>query len=184
MLEFLQNYWYILVAAVVVIVAVVALIIITRTPKDKSTNQAENVEQDTKETETKAEEKVVEAETQEKSTKETKKVENAEKDDSTAEETEEAEEQEAEEEAEPTTETTKQETTKKASTIYHVIYDKDLKEWAIRKNSSKRASKKAKTKEEAIAIATQLCENNDAKLVVHKRDGKFQKKANVKIKKS
>ena len=58
---------------------------------------------------------------------------------------------------------------------YRLVYDKEAKEWVIKKENATRAIRRVKTKEEALKIAKQLSENQDANLVVHKKDGKFQK---------
>ena len=235
MLEFLQNYWSILLAGVIAIVAIVALVIITRKPKDEIANQ-ETEDKNTEETtdeETVNEQSIIEGatDTEEPTVTETEEefeetvdetgekaeeervepqkrrgrprknveevddaetesqesvVEEVETEDQEIEDKESDEESESSEVEEPSDELESEEETeasskavKKTAIIYHVIYDKDLKEWLVRKNNGKRASKKAKTKEEAIIIAKQLCENNNATLRVHKKDGKFQKKSNI-----
>ena len=58
---------------------------------------------------------------------------------------------------------------------YRLVYDKENKEWVIKKENAKRAIRRVKTKEEALKIAKRLSENQDANLVVHKKNGKFQK---------
>lgn len=61
---------------------------------------------------------------------------------------------------------------------YFVTYDKDNKDWVVRKTDSERASKRCKTKAEALEVATRLSENQELSLTVKKKDGKFQKKDN------
>ena len=60
--------------------------------------------------------------------------------------------------------------------IYRVIYDKNERKWAIRKDQAKRVIESYVTKEEALNRVQQLAANKDMKFIVHKKDGKFQKK--------
>ena len=69
----------------------------------------------------------------------------------------------------------KKETEKKAPVKYTVKYDKEKGDWIIAKTDVDRAIRRVKTKEEALKVAKQLAENQDASLIVHKKDGKFQK---------
>lgn len=59
---------------------------------------------------------------------------------------------------------------------YRLIYDKENHNWMIKKDGAKRIIRRVKTKEEALKIAKELSKNQDTFLVVHKKDGKFQKK--------
>ena len=59
---------------------------------------------------------------------------------------------------------------------YRVIYDKETITWEVRKDGAKRVIRRVKTKEEALKIAKELSRSHETALVVHKRDGKFQKK--------
>lgn len=61
---------------------------------------------------------------------------------------------------------------------YRILYDKESKTWEIRKDNAKRVIRRVKTKKEALEIAQELSKNQDLNLVVHKKDGKFQKKEN------
>lgn len=65
--------------------------------------------------------------------------------------------------------------TEKAS-IYRVIYDKENKVWQIKKDGAKRVIATKHTKEEALARVKELSQNKDIGYIVHKKDGKFQKK--------
>ena len=67
-------------------------------------------------------------------------------------------------------------TEKKA--IYRVVYDKENKEWLIKKDGATRVIRRVKTKAEALELATQFAENQDLAMSVQKKDGKFQKKSN------
>ena len=59
---------------------------------------------------------------------------------------------------------------------YHIAFDKDKNMWGIRAEENSKANKYFATKEQAEAYAKQLTANNpDAKIVRHKKDGKFQK---------
>ena len=58
---------------------------------------------------------------------------------------------------------------------YMVIYDKENKEWVVKKTGAQRASKRCRTKVEALEVAERLAENQDLNLTVKKKNGKFQK---------
>ncbi len=62
---------------------------------------------------------------------------------------------------------------------YRISYDKEQRMWLIKKDGAKRVIRKTATKTEAVEIAKRMCNNQDLNLVVHKKDGKFQKKKNV-----
>lgn len=66
--------------------------------------------------------------------------------------------------------------------MYRVIFDKEDKMWKIKKDGAKRVIDSKKTKEEALARVQELSKSQDAKFVVYKKDGKFQKKANLNLK--
>ena len=74
----------------------------------------------------------------------------------------------------------KERTTKKG--VYRVVFDKEDKLWKIKKDGAKRVIDSKKTKDEALKRVQELSESQDTKFVVYKKDGKFQKKANLKIK--
>ena len=58
---------------------------------------------------------------------------------------------------------------------YMVTYDKENKEWVVKKTGAARASRRCRTKAEALEVAERLAENQDLNLTVKKKDGKFQK---------
>ena len=58
---------------------------------------------------------------------------------------------------------------------YMVTYDKEKKDWIVKKTDSSRASKRCKTKAEALEVATRLIDSQELSLTVKKKDGKFQK---------
>ena len=66
--------------------------------------------------------------------------------------------------------------------VYRVVFDKEDKLWKIKKDGAKRVIDSRKTKEEALARVQELSESQDIKFVVYKKDGKFQKKANLNLK--
>ena len=65
---------------------------------------------------------------------------------------------------------------KERKTIYRVVYDKDARSWLIKKDGAKRTIASFPTKEEAMSRVKELSESQDINFVVHKKDGKFQKK--------
>lgn len=71
----------------------------------------------------------------------------------------------------------KTEKTKKA--IYRVVFSKENNVWQIKKDGAKRVIDSKVTKEEALERVKQLSESQEMKFVVHKKDGKFQKKSNL-----
>lgn len=60
--------------------------------------------------------------------------------------------------------------------IYRVIYDKEAQLWLIKKDGAKRTIASFVTKEEALNRVKDLSSSNDLNYVVHKKNGKFQKK--------
>ncbi len=60
--------------------------------------------------------------------------------------------------------------------IYRVLYDKENRVWFIKKDGAKRKIACFATKEEALARVKELSASNDLSYIVHKKDGKFQKK--------
>ena len=69
---------------------------------------------------------------------------------------------------------------KERKALYRVVYSKELKVWQIKKDGAKRVIDSKHTKEEALSRVRELSENHDSNFVVQKKDGKFQKKANLK----
>lgn len=67
-------------------------------------------------------------------------------------------------------------TEKTKKPIYRVVYDKDTRFWQIRKDGAKRVITSLPTKEEALNRVKELSEKQDISFIVHKKDGKFQKK--------
>ena len=61
------------------------------------------------------------------------------------------------------------------SQTYRIVYDKEQREWIVKIDGSKRASRRCKTKAEALEVAKELAKKKDADLSVHKKNGKFQK---------
>ena len=66
--------------------------------------------------------------------------------------------------------------TAKTAEKYRVTYDKDKKDWVVKKDGAQRATKRFATKEEATAFAKEIAKNHDSGLAIHKKNGKFQKK--------
>jgi len=60
--------------------------------------------------------------------------------------------------------------------IYRLKYDKEAKDWVIIRDNAQHASKRCKTKKEAMEALKTLSKNQDAGTIVHKKDGKWQKK--------
>lgn len=64
---------------------------------------------------------------------------------------------------------------------YVVVFDKEEKLWKIKRDNAKRVIASYATKKDAMARVKTLCENNDAGVVVKKKNGQFQKKKNIRI---
>ena len=60
--------------------------------------------------------------------------------------------------------------------IYRVVYDSENKRWLIKRDGAQRIIDSKMTKEDAIERVKALSQNQDIGFVVHKKDGKFQKK--------
>lgn len=58
---------------------------------------------------------------------------------------------------------------------YRVKYDKDKKDWVVKKDGASRATRRFSTKSEATKYANGLSKGNGSKLSVHKKNGQFQK---------
>ena len=87
----------------------------------------------------------------------------------------------AKKEAEEET-TTEEVDVKTRKAVYRVLFDKEDKLWKIKKDGAKRVIDSRKTKEEALARVQELSQSQDSNFVVYKKDGKFQKKANLNLK--
>ena len=60
--------------------------------------------------------------------------------------------------------------------MYRVVYDKESQMWQIKRDGARRIIDSKHTKTEALERVKELSENMDVGFVVHKKDGKFQKK--------
>ncbi len=60
--------------------------------------------------------------------------------------------------------------------IYRVLYNKEDRTWQIKKDGAKRVISSYPTKDEALKRVKELSESKDLNYIVHKKDGKFQKK--------
>lgn len=60
--------------------------------------------------------------------------------------------------------------------LYRVMYDKEARMWIIKKDGAKRTIASFTTKEDALNRVKELSASKDLNFVVHKKDGRFQKK--------
>lgn len=60
--------------------------------------------------------------------------------------------------------------------VYRVVYNKEERVWQIKKDGAKRVITSYPTKDEAMRRVKELCETQNSNLIVHRKDGKFQKK--------
>lgn len=70
---------------------------------------------------------------------------------------------------------------KKSLGKYVVVYDKTDRLWKIKRDGAKRVIDSKVTKEEALKRVKELSLNNDVGFIAKKKDGKFQKKKNIKV---
>lgn len=213
-MDFLRDYWPLLVCVVLIIVAIVVLIVFRDKPEtdksltdDKTVTNDENKPQDENGESASLKEEKVEEKTEEKPAEtETEKVEEKKVEEKTEEKpkkprktakktkTEEKADEKVEvkddtvvvsepktKEAETKDATVSEENMedKKPSQKYMVTYDKDRKDWVVKKTGATRASKRCKTKKEAMEVAEKLAESQDLNISVKKKDGKFQKRENA-----
>ena len=87
--------------------------------------------------------------------------------------------EETEQASEETAETAEKKVRK---AVYRVVFDKEESLWEIKKDGAKRIIASYKTKQEALDKVQNLSKNQEINFVVMKKDGKFQKKANLKLK--
>ncbi len=73
----------------------------------------------------------------------------------------------------------KKEEKKEMKQKYMVTFDKEEREWIVKKTGAERASRRCKTKAEAMEVVKTLSENQDLSISVKKKDGKFQKKTSL-----
>ena len=64
---------------------------------------------------------------------------------------------------------------KSGNVKFIVKYDRNKDTWVVAKEGVNKPVRRVDTKEEAMNIARELCKKYNASLVVHKKDGKFQK---------
>ncbi|MDY2696482.1 MAG: DUF2188 domain-containing protein [Eubacteriales bacterium] len=83
---------------------------------------------------------------------------------------------EEKQEEKPVEETEQAEEVKVKNQKYMVVYDKEKKDWVIKKTGAAKASKRCKTKKEALEFVEKYAENQDLNVSIKKKDGKFQKK--------
>ena len=57
------------------------------------------------------------------------------------------------------------------------MFDKETRNWLIKKDGAKRTIASFSTKEEAMNRVKELSTSNESNFIVHKKDGKFQKKS-------
>ena len=60
--------------------------------------------------------------------------------------------------------------------LYRLVHDKEAREWVIYRDKSERASGRFATKDEAMKRLKELSKNQEVGCIVHKKDGKWQKK--------
>lgn len=147
--------------------------------KQQETKKAEPVKTEPKKAEVKPEPKKAEPVKAEQKKVEPKKAEPA----KPAPKKEEKPEQKKEEKpVEDTTEKEEVVEDKARKAVYRVLFDKEDGLWKIKKDGAKRIIDSFKTKDEALTRVQELSKNQDSKFVVYKKDGKFQKKANLNLK--
>lgn len=187
MLEFLKEYWTIVVCVILIIVVIVLLIVFRDKPESNQDANSEPKEskdtQEINDANTKApEEPTAKPQQDEIAPKvedepkvEEKQEEPKAKKQVTKKKVEKKEEPKFEEQkAEDGNDEDKAKTQK-----YMVTYDKEHKDWVVKKTGAQKASKRCKTKKEAMEVVTKLANSQDLNVSVKKKDGKFQKRENA-----
>lgn len=59
---------------------------------------------------------------------------------------------------------------------HHVVFNTKRRGWDLKKGSGKRAIKHFAKKNDAVAYAKEVCENQQTVLVIHKQDGSVHKR--------
>lgn len=180
MIEFITQYWHFFVAGLILIALItywVVDVIRNKKAKEKELNELEaklaTEEETTQEKEIKEEPVVLKEKTPAKQKKVVaEKVEEPAKEEQVVEPVEEEQPVEETKEVEPSE---KEEEEKKLGS-YMISYDKEKKEWVIKRRGSQRATKRTKTKKEALDLVEKLSQNQEVGFTVKKKDGKFQKK--------
>ena len=180
----MPDYVYYIIGAGLAVLVMLLIIAVSGKPSKKTKNNCE-----VKEENEPKEQDVVEEKTEDNVVKEEKEETHPQEKETVNEELKEEQKEEKVEE-QPKEEPVKEEPTEKAEekemskkeklNRYRVTYDKEQGNWVVKMDGADRASRRCATKEEALKIAKELAEKKDASLSVHKKDGKFQKKANIK----
>jgi uncharacterized membrane protein len=177
--EYASTYWYIAASlALILFLGVVVLIFFISKATKKIKEDAEVNKGRKEEIERKRQADEAERKSREEVVKNSARQEEAKEEDLTEavvegeEEVEDEPKEEAVEEENPAKRTVK--------AVYRVIYDKENKEWMVKKDGAQRVIRRVKTKAEALELANQFATNQELSLSVQKKDGKFQKKRNYK----
>lgn len=174
MLEFLKaNWYYFLIGAVVLAVAIILIVGLSKKGKKNSTNIDENKKVaeeksvsrkiEIQKNEIASEDKKDKAEPKDKKNEKTTQKKSAKANVEKVEVAKDAQKQENDDE------------TVTGEQTYRVVYDKNQKNWVVKIDGGKRASKRCATKAEALEVAKTLAKKKDADLSIHKKNGKFQK---------
>lgn len=172
-MEFIKEYWWCFVVLAVIVLAVIIALCIGKSNKSSEQDNAQPKEENTEEQENVQTEKTEEVKKPRKPRKPVNKKDTEQKEEKVEEKVEEP--QTTENEVEE-----KEENKSERKQRYFVTFDKERKDWIVKKTDSSRASKRCKTKAEALEVATRLSESQELSLTVKKKDGKFQNKGNVK----
>lgn len=168
-MEFIKEYWWCFVVLAVIVLAVIIALCIGKSNKSSEQDNAQPKEENAQEQENVQTEKTEEVKKPRKSRKPVDKKDTEQKEEKV--EKPQTTENEVEE---------KEESKSERKQRYFVTFDKERKDWIVKKTDSSRASKRCKTKAEALEVATRLSESQELSLTVKKKDGKFQNKGNVK----
>ena len=188
--DLIIEYWYIsamlFLALIAILVAVVVLIAraVKQIKEDSQVNKARKKDSEEK--------KAVKSEVKKEEVKKVEKTVAQKKEEKKAVKAEPKKKEEKKEAVAPASEDTTEaviETTEVVETdaekreikaVYRVIYDKENREWMVKKDGAQRVIRRVKTKAEALELASQFATNQDLSISVQKKDGKFQKKRNYK----
>ena len=160
-LEFIKQYWWcFLILVALIMIAIVGLAIGNKQKKAERAKEHKEEQQEKQNVEVKQEQKPAKkpAKKAEKKPEEAKPVK-----------------KQVENEEQKPAEKKEVKKEKQRKQVYMISYDKENKEWIVKKTEGERASKRCKTKAEALEVAKKLSESQDLKMSVKKKNGKFQK---------
>ena len=173
MFEFIKQYWQFVVAGIILLALIIYWVVEAILAKKKKQRELDELEKSLEEAEKSQTEP---AEVKEEEKEEVKAEETAQEKPVEAKPAKKRKQKEAEQVEEVKEEPAEEEKEERELGHYTISYDKEKKDWVIKRPGSQRATKRTKTKKEALEIVKKLTETQEVGFVVKKKNGKFQKK--------